>query len=75
VTGEVKAAGDPCGHVLVEVGLRDNSGHLLPIGALAADDEGKFDGTLMIPGVAALGDYDVYARSSGDAKCGPGVGP
>ena len=43
--------------------------------ALATDDEGKYDGTLVIPSAVPLGDYDLYARTSGDSRCGRGAGP
>jgi hypothetical protein len=75
VHGAVTAGRDTCGHVLVEVGLRDANGGRLPLGALATDDEGKYEGALVVPASAALGDYDLYARSSGDSHCGPGGGP
>ncbi len=74
VHGDVTAGRDACGHVLVEIGLRDGSGHLVPLGALATDDDGKYEGALVVPSSAPLGDYDLYARSSGDARCGPGGG-
>ncbi len=69
------AEGTACGRVLVELGLRDGRGLDLPLGALATDDEGKYDGTLMVPTAVPLGDYDLYVRTSGDTRCGRGVGP
>jgi hypothetical protein len=71
----VTADGAACGHVLVELGLRDGRGLDLPLGALATDDEGKYDGALGVPSAAPLGDYDLYARTSGDLRCGRGAGP
>ena len=75
VRGEVVADGAACGHLLVEIGLRDARGRDLPLGALATDDDGKYGGALVVPGFAPLGDYDLYARTSGDARCGRGGGP
>jgi hypothetical protein len=75
VHGAVTAGSDSCGHVLVEIGLRNGSGHLVPLGALATDDDGKYEGALVVPSSAPLGDYDLYARSSGDSRCGPGGAP
>ena len=75
VHGDVTAEGAACGHVLVELGLHDGRGLDLPLGALATDDEGKYDGSLAIPSTVPLGDYDLYVRTSGDTHCGRGRGP
>ena len=75
VHGEVTAEGGGCAHVLVELGLRDGRGLDLPLGALATDGEGKYDGPLVIPSAVPLGDYDLYAHTSGDTHCGRGAGP
>ena len=71
----MSAEGAACGHILVDLGLRDGRGLDLRLGALATDDEGKYDGTLMIPSAVPLGDYDLYVRTAGDSRCGRGAGP
>ena len=75
VHGDVMAEGTACGHLIVELGLRDGRGLDLALGALATDDQGKYDGTVMIPSTVPLGDYDLYVRTSGDTRCGRGAGP
>ena len=75
VHGEVAADGASCGHVLVELGLRDGRGLDLPLGSLATDGEGKYDGSLVVPSSVPLGDYDLYAHTSGDTRCGRGAVP
>ena len=45
------------------------------IGSLATDTKGGYEGALVVPQTAALGDYDVVARTPGDARCGRGRGP
>jgi hypothetical protein len=75
VHGDVTAGRESCGHVLVEVGLRDADGTQVPLGALATDDDGKYEGALVVPASAPLGDYDLYARTAGDSHCGPGDAP
>ena len=55
------------------MGLHDGRGLELPLGALATDDEGKFDGSLALPSAVPLGDYDLFARTSGDTRCGRGA--
>jgi hypothetical protein len=71
VTGEVLAEGEPCPHVPVDIVLRDiRKGQAFPIGSVPTDERGAFAGALVIPAGVALGDYDVTAETSGDARCG-----
>jgi hypothetical protein len=84
--GEVRADGEPCPHVAVEVWLRDatprtaagGAGNAAAprqvlLGALATGDDGTFGGGIVVPGTTPLGDYDVVARTPGDARCGAGA--
>jgi hypothetical protein len=45
----------------------------LLLGAVATGDKGEYSGAIVVPGVIPLGDYDVVARTPGDAKCGRGT--
>jgi hypothetical protein len=73
VRGEVTAEGESCGHVLITIALGDaRSGREVALGSLATNDKGDYEGSLVVPETAALGDYDVVARTSGDARCGRG---
>ncbi|HEX3770549.1 MAG TPA: transglutaminase-like domain-containing protein [Polyangiaceae bacterium] len=70
VRGEVRADDEPCPHVAVDLFLRDPaSGRRTPLGTLATDDSGAFDGSV-VPPELPLGDYDVGAATRGDARCG-----
>jgi hypothetical protein len=70
VRGEVRADDEPCAHVSVDVWLREPaSSRKTPLGTLATDDNGVFEGTVVPSGVP-LGDYDVTADTRGDARCG-----
>ena len=70
VRGEVRADDEPCAHVAVDLWLRDPaSAKKTPLGTLATDDDGAFEGTVVPSGVA-LGDYDVTAETRGDSRCG-----
>lgn len=71
IRGQVAADGEPCGHVTVEVVLRGNRTEI-PIGMLATDERGAYDGAIVLPATVPLGDYDVIARTLGDARCGKG---
>ena len=76
VRGSVRAEGDPCPHVAVELWLRDPKTQATTLlGTLATGNDGDFAGNVVVPGVTPLGDYDVLARTAGDARCGGyGVG-
>jgi transglutaminase-like putative cysteine protease len=71
IRGQVSADGEPCGHVTVEVVLKSNRTEI-PIGMLATDERGAYDGAIVLPSTVPLGDYDVVARTLGDARCGRG---
>jgi transglutaminase-like putative cysteine protease len=72
VRGTVRADGDPCPHVAVEVLLRDpTTRKTVLLGTLATGDDGSFAGGVVVPGSTALGDYDVVARTRSDTRyCG-----
>jgi transglutaminase-like putative cysteine protease len=79
--GEVRADGEPCAHVPVQVsllvagaaGAAGASKGIAPstLATLATGDDGKFEGTVVPSGIA-LGDYEVVAETPGDARCGRG---
>lgn len=70
--GTITAEGAPCGHVTLEVLLRGRENKEVVIGQLATDERGAYDGALVLPAAVPLGDYDLRARTSGDARCGVG---
>ncbi|MDB4940887.1 MAG: hypothetical protein JWP97_421 [Labilithrix sp.] len=73
VRGQVSADGEPCGHVTVELVLHSTKQGNVAIGQLATDERGAFDGAIVLPSAVPLGDYDVQARTLGDARCGIGA--
>ena len=64
--------GEPCGHVAVEIVLRSRTHGDIPVGILATDERGSYDGALVLPTTVPLGDYEAHARTLGDARCGRG---
>jgi len=74
VRGEVKADGERCGHVVVELYLRDarDPRRLLLLGTAATAPDGSYAAAIVIPGSTPLGDYDLVARTQGDGHCGRG---
>jgi hypothetical protein len=71
VHGQVTADGEPCGHVTVEIVLTSRTGDF-PVGVLATDERGNYDGALVLPASVPLGDYEAKARTLGDSRCGKG---
>ncbi len=72
VRGTVAAEGEPCGHVTVEIVLHSRTQGDLAIGQLATDERGAYDGAIVMPAAVPLGEYDMQARTLGDARCGVG---
>ncbi|MDP9150694.1 MAG: hypothetical protein M3O36_12250, partial [Myxococcota bacterium] len=71
--GDVQADGERCAYLPVELWLRDPNAHaLFALGTLASGADGAFTGNIVVPGATPVGDYDVIARTLGDARCGPG---
>jgi hypothetical protein len=69
--GVVEADGEACGHVGVEFLVRSGAGET-PIGMLATDERGHYDGAIVLPKTLAVGDYEIVARTAGDGRCGRG---
>lgn len=72
VKGAVRAAGDPCVAVRVDIVLTRDGARELALGTLATDDHGAFEGSVVVPTSLALGEYDVSAHTPGDSRCGAG---
>ena len=73
VTGRVTSDGEACGGVSVNVFLRDpKSRREARIGSVATDEKGAFSSAIVLPPSVPLGDYEVMARTEGDAQCGRG---
>jgi hypothetical protein len=72
IKGQVASDGEPCGHVPVEIVLRSKTHGDIPIGLLATDERGNYDGALVLPPTVPLGDYEAHARTYGDQRCGKG---
>ncbi len=78
VRGTVRADGAACAHVAVELSLRDPSANVsanvtkrVRLGTLATGDDGAFEGAVVATGMP-LGDYELYAETPGDTRCGRG---
>ncbi len=72
--GYALADGDPCGHLPIDIVLRDGHTHReARVGGLATDENGAFSGTIVLPPTVSLGDYFVVAKTGGDARCGEGA--
>lgn len=83
VRGGVDAEGEACPRVAVEIRLREactpgargcaGASRMVLLGTVATGEDGRFTGGVVVPGSTPLGDYDVVARTPGDARCGQGA--
>ena len=76
VKGRAMANGEACSGTLVNVFLRDaTSKREARIGSAATDAFGNFSSAFVLPSAVPVGDYEVFARTDGDARCGRGTSP
>lgn len=73
VSGRVEADGDGCRGVRVDFALRADSGRLVPIQSLSAGEDGRFDGSIVVPHNLEVGEYELVVSTPGDARCGVGT--
>lgn len=69
--GRVEAAGSPCPFVRVDVSLMIEHAEL-PLGALATDADGRFQGAVVVPPTVGVGNHDLTLSTPGDLRCGRG---
>ena len=73
VSGQVKTSGAACSHVRVDVLLRSASAPAgVAVGSLSTNEQGAYDGAVVVPRELPLGEYDVIVRTPGGGRCGPG---
>lgn len=71
--GQIKANGNPCPHVRVDVLLRSASAPAgVAVGSLSTNEQGIYDGAVVVPRELPLGEYEVIVRTPGGGRCGPG---
>jgi len=73
VKGKVIGAQTTCRNVRVDIVVRheDQQGPRT-IGSLSTDDDGLFEGSVVVPRDITAGDYDVFVTTRGDKRCGAG---
>jgi hypothetical protein len=69
--GKVDASGNACSYVRVDVVLVSGKTEI-PLGSLATDGSGAFQGAVVVPPNVTPGDYDVQLLTPGDVRCGKG---
>lgn len=89
-SGVVTSSSGPCREVRVDLvlepaakaggagGTRAGEGSGLtriPLGTLVTNDEGRYDGSVVVPFTVPPGDYDVRATTPGGSVCGRGQSP
>lgn len=69
--GKVDSPAGSCAYVRVDVTLTTDRQEV-PLGSLATDEAGQFQGAVVVPGNVTVGDYDIVLTTPGDARCGKG---
>jgi len=70
VTGTARTEQAVCVNSRVDIALRDKAGAEHWLGALATDENGKYDGRVALPFELEVGDYSVIATTPRTAQCG-----
>lgn len=71
VKGRVTSSSGPCARLRLDVVLTSTGagGRAVRIGSLSTDDDGAFDGSVVVPRDVAAGDYELVVETPGDARC------
>lgn len=73
VEGTVIGSQGPCSHVRVDVVLVDaRTSKEMTIGSLSTDEQGRYQGAVVMPLEVPVGDYDLLVSTPGDGSCGAG---
>jgi len=70
VSGIARIESAVCVNSRVDIALRDKAGAEHWLGALATDQDGKYDGRVALPFELEVGDYSVMATTPRTAQCG-----
>ncbi len=70
VSGTARSDRTLCVNSRVDIALRDKAGAEHWLGALASDQDGKYDGRVALPFDLEVGDYSVTATTPRSAQCG-----
>lgn len=69
--GRVESSGAPCPHLRVDVSLTMENAEV-PLGALATDGDGRFQGAVVMPPTVGVGEHELILSTPGDLRCGRG---
>jgi len=73
IQGSVRAADAPCAHLRVDVVVLVGSAKLeRTVGSLSTDEDGIYDGAVVLPRELPIGDHELVVMTEGNAQCGPG---
>ncbi|HVW25720.1 MAG TPA: transglutaminase-like domain-containing protein [Polyangiaceae bacterium] len=76
--GRVDVAGAACTSTRVDLFLEPKIGpghDKMALGVLVTDDDGRYEGHVVVPYTIPPGDYDVRATTPGNSTCGEGSSP
>jgi hypothetical protein len=71
VFGRLTSEGRGCSFARVDLVLQGGDGRTLPLGSLATDETGRYEGEVIVPLEVPVGDEVIQAKSPGSGDCGP----
>jgi hypothetical protein len=72
VSGRIESDGEGCAGVRVDFALRSNTGRPIPIQSLSSNDDGRYEGAIVVPFNLEVGDYELIVSTDGNMTCGAG---
>ncbi|MEN9577316.1 MAG: hypothetical protein RJA70_325 [Pseudomonadota bacterium] len=72
VEGIVRRAGGVCELTRVDIQLQSDGGQWHLLGTLVTDNQGHYQGEVVIPPTVPVGDYELFAATPGSPACTPG---
>jgi hypothetical protein len=78
ISGKVESTLGACAQARVDLFLEKTNGATVEktaLGTLVTNDEGRYEGHVVVPYKVSPGDYDVRASTPGSVNCGEGESP
>jgi hypothetical protein len=78
ISGKIDSTAGVCAQARVDLFLEKSGGRTperTPLGTLVTNDEGRYEGRVVVPYGVVPGDYDVRATTPGSVHCGTGESP
>jgi transglutaminase-like putative cysteine protease len=69
--GRAESSGSPCVNLRIDASLALENTEI-PLGSLATDGDGRFQGAVVVPPTIGVGEHELILSTPGDQRCGRG---